>query len=161
MGKSILLLIAFVLSMAPAVHSTELRQVSVAVQSTETFSATADGFQSQFNAILAAYRAGDNTAGRRLIEQFRLPRAGEWMTEHFGQQEGAKLTERYDRLFPNFADSLEKTSWTFYAIAERTLSRALGKAKRNCRLMCRLCSNSVVSRQSRNRLSSFVASPYR
>jgi protein TonB len=109
MGKSILLLTAFLLSTAPAINSAEPPQAPTATQPIQTFSATADGFQSQFNAILAAYRAGDNTGGRRLIEQFRLPRAEEWMTEHFGEQQGAKLTERYDRLFPNFADSLEKT----------------------------------------------------
>ena len=129
MGKSILLLIAFFLSMAPAVHSAELRQASAAAQPTENFSATADGFQSQFNAILAAYRAGDNTGGRVLIEQFRLPRTGEWMAEHFGEQQGATLSERYDQLFPNFADSLEKTILDVLRNRGANLVASIGEGK--------------------------------
>lgn len=109
MGKLVFLSITLFLLVAPVVQSTELLQSSAEAQPIQTFSASPDGFQSQFDAIVAAYRAGDNAGGRRLLNQFQLPRAEEWLTEHLGQERAGKFTERYNRLFPNFADSLEKT----------------------------------------------------
>src|SRR6202043_3052715 len=68
-----------------------------------------DGFRSQLDAIVQDYRAGDATSARHLIDQFRLPHSEEWFSEHLGPKQSAKLAERYDRLFANFAESLEKT----------------------------------------------------
>jgi hypothetical protein len=87
-------------------------QTAETPQSTGTVQTTPskDGFRSQLDTIVGYYRTGDTTTGRHLIdEQFRLPHSEQWFSEHLGQDQSAKLTERYDRLFANFAESLEKT----------------------------------------------------
>ena len=66
-----------------------------------------DGYNVQFSAILEAYKAGNKSLGKELIEQFRLPQPGEWFTEHLGAERSKALTERYDRLFAAFAADME------------------------------------------------------
>lgn len=68
-----------------------------------------DGFRSQFDAAFQAYRAGNSALGHQLLDGFRLPHADEWFSEHLGTDQRAKLTERYERLFANFSESLENT----------------------------------------------------
>jgi hypothetical protein len=68
-----------------------------------------DGFRTRVDSIVRYYRVGDSTTGRQLIDTFRLPRPEEWFSDHFGQEQSAKLTERYEGLFANFAESLGKT----------------------------------------------------
>src|SRR5271168_4015704 len=47
---------------------------------------TADGFNAQMSAALAAYRMGDRAEGRRLLEQFRLADSAKWFAEQFGPE---------------------------------------------------------------------------
>jgi hypothetical protein len=70
---------------------------------------TADGFNAQFAAVVAAYQAGDNAAGRRLLEQFRLPHSAEWFAEYIGPEQSAALDQRYDPLFQRYANDTENT----------------------------------------------------
>jgi TonB family protein len=79
------------------------------VQTTPVYAQSKDGFRSQADSIGRYYRVGDSTTGRQLIDTFRLPRPEEWFSDHFGPEQSAKLTERYERLFANFAESLGKT----------------------------------------------------
>lgn len=102
--SSVLLLTA-----AAGAQTAETPQSSGTVQTAPLYIQSNDGFRSQLDAIVQCYRTGDTTTGRLLIDQFRLPHSEEWFTEHLGPEQSAKLTERYDRLFANFAESLEKT----------------------------------------------------
>ncbi len=88
-----------------------------------------DGFRSQLDAIVQHYRAGDTATGRRLIDQFRLPNSEQWFTEYLGPEQSAKLTERYGRLFANFAESLEKTIEAVVAHRESDLVTDLDEGK--------------------------------
>jgi hypothetical protein len=69
---------------------------------------TADGFNAQMSAALAAYQKGDRAEGRRLLEQFRLPDSAKWFADQFGSQQGETLSKRYDRLFESYITSMEK-----------------------------------------------------
>jgi TonB family protein len=66
-------------------------------------------FRAQVAAIVQSYREGDATKGRQLIEQFRLPNAQDWFSEHLGSEQSADFASRYDRLYANFAESFEHT----------------------------------------------------
>lgn len=68
---------------------------------------TADGFNAQMSAALAAYQKGDRTEGRRLLEQFRLPDSAKWFAEQFGPEQGETLSKLYDQLFESYLDSME------------------------------------------------------
>lgn len=68
-----------------------------------------DEFRRQVAAICQSYRAHNTTKGRELIEQFRLSNPEAWFSEHLGPDRGADLAKRYDRLYANFAESLEHT----------------------------------------------------
>jgi TonB family protein len=68
-----------------------------------------NGFHAQIQSIVQHYRDGDKEKGRAAIDELRLPRAEDWFSEHLGPEHSAELTVRYDRLFANFADSLEAT----------------------------------------------------
>lgn len=76
-------------------------------QPTPGYPQTADGFSAQISAVVEAYQKGDATEGRRLLEQFRLPRSA----ERFGGQIRPELNEilakRYDRLFKNYVNQTE------------------------------------------------------
>jgi hypothetical protein len=68
---------------------------------------TADGFNAQMSAALAAYQKGDRAEGRRQMEQFRLPDSAKWFAEQFGPEQGEILSKHYDRLFENYLSSME------------------------------------------------------
>lgn len=66
-------------------------------------------FRAQVAAIVQSYRKGDTTGGRQLIEQFRLPNAKDWFSEHLNSEQSPDFASRYDRLYENFAESFEHT----------------------------------------------------
>jgi hypothetical protein len=107
MYKSPLVPLILFLMAIPTTRSAERPQSSLAAQPNQVFAESTDGFRSQFAAIVEAYRAGDKVTGENLLEQFRLPHSDQWFGEHLGTEESAKLTERYDKLFPVFAADLE------------------------------------------------------
>lgn len=103
-------------------QAAESPQSSGASPTALAYAQSNDGFRSQVDAILQFYRAGDATTGRKLIDQLRLPRPDEWFSEHLGPEQSAKLAERYDRLFANFSESLEKTMEAVVANHESNLA---------------------------------------
>jgi TonB family protein len=78
------------------------QDITADAQSSEEFSA-------RVAAIIQSYREGDTAKGRQLIEQFRLPHAQDWFSEHLGSEQSADFANRYDRLYANFAESFEHT----------------------------------------------------
>ena len=66
-------------------------------------------FRAQVAAIVQSYRKGDATGGRQMIEQFRLPNAKDWFSEHLNPADSAEFVSRYDRLYVSFAESFELT----------------------------------------------------
>ncbi len=66
-------------------------------------------FRAQVAAIVQSYRKGDTTGGRQLIEQFRLPNANDWFSEHLNPADSAEFASRYDSLYASFAESFELT----------------------------------------------------
>jgi TonB family protein len=104
-------------------------QPPVVAQTTPVDVPSNDAFRSQITAIIRSYRAGDTTTGRLLIDQFRLPHSQDWFSEYLGPEQGAKLAERYDRLYANFAESFEKTVETIVANRESDLSTNLENGK--------------------------------
>jgi TonB family protein len=109
MNKTVFVSMIVFLQVTPVGRTTEFSRTSVAAQSVQTFSASAEGFRSQFNSTIEAYRVGGETSGRQALNLFQLPGSEEWLTERLGPDPSGKFTERYNRLFLNFADSLEKT----------------------------------------------------
>jgi hypothetical protein len=109
MNKSVFLLMIVFLQAAPVGRAAEFAQASAAVQSVQTFSQSADGFDSQFNSTIEAYRVGGEANGRRALDLFQLPRSEEWLSQRLGSDPIGKFTKRYNRIFLSFADSLEKT----------------------------------------------------
>jgi TonB family protein len=97
------------LTAAAGAQTAETPQSPDKVQTTPVYTQSKDGFRSQLDSIVRYYRVGDSTTGRHLIDHFRLPHPEEWFSEHLGPEQSAKLTERYERLFANFAESLGKT----------------------------------------------------
>lgn len=78
-------------------------------ETTPGYPQTADGFNAQISAAIAAYQAGDNATGRRLLEQFRLPHSAEWFAEYIGPEQSEALEKRYDRLFEDYVNHTENT----------------------------------------------------
>ncbi len=78
-------------------------------ETTPGYPQTTDGFGAQISAAIAAYQAGDSVTGRRLLEQFRLPRSAEWFAEYIGPEQGEALQKRYDRLFEDYVNDTENT----------------------------------------------------
>jgi TonB family protein len=109
MNESVFLLMIFFLPVAPVRPAVEIAQASVAAQSVQEFSQSVDGFDSQFNSTIEAYRVGGEANGRRALDLFQLPRSEEWLTQRLGSDPTGKFTARYNRIFLSFADSLEKT----------------------------------------------------
>jgi len=68
---------------------------------------TADGFNAQMSAALAAYQKGDRAEGRRLLEQFRLADSAKWFAEQFGPEQGETLSKLYDQHLENYLTSME------------------------------------------------------
>lgn len=68
---------------------------------------TADGFNAQMSAALAAYQKGDAPEGRRLLERFRLADSAKWFAEQFGPELGETLSKLYDQHFESYLDTME------------------------------------------------------
>ncbi len=109
MRKWFLLLIPFLVTLPAGAQLAESTQSPDKLQTSPVYAESKEGFRSQLDAIVQQYRAGNTTAGRQLIDQFRLPHSEGWFAEHLGPEQSTKLAERYDRLFSNFAESLAKT----------------------------------------------------
>jgi TonB family protein len=107
--KSFLLLVPLLVTLPADAQTAETPQSPDKVQTTPVYTQSKEGFRSQLDTIVRQYRAGDTTTGRHAIDQFHLPHSEEWFSEHLGPEQSAKLAERYDRLFANFAESLAKT----------------------------------------------------
>lgn len=100
-----------------------------AAQANPTYAQSNDGFRSQIAAIVQSYRVGDTTTGRQLIEQFRLPHPQDWFSEYLGPEQSTDLAKRYDRLYANFAESLEHTVEAVAANRDAELVSDLEKGK--------------------------------
>jgi len=111
-----------ILALAP---TAETPQSSSVTPTAPTYAESNDGFRSQVDAILQSYRVVDATTGHQLIDQFRLPHPDGWFSEHLGAEQSAKLTERYDRIFTNYSESLEKTMEAVVANHESKLATDL------------------------------------
>jgi len=127
MNKLCFLLAA--LTLTTTARPAETPQSSGTVQTTQVDIQSKDGFHAQLDAIVQYYRAGDGKKGRYLIDQFRLSHSEEWFAEHLGPVHSAELTARYDRLFANFAESLEKTIETIVANRSADLVTELDEGK--------------------------------
>lgn len=92
---------------SPQVPEAVVSQAAPAVVPPE-YPQTADGFYAQMSAAVAAYQQGHGAEGRRLLEQFRLPDSAKWFADQFGPEQGETLSKRYDRLFENYVNSVEK-----------------------------------------------------
>jgi TonB family protein len=114
---------------AAGAQTAGIPQSSGMVQTAPLYSQSNVGFRSQLDEIVRCYRAGDTTTGHRLIDQFHLPHSEEWFSQYLGPQQSAKLAERYDRLFANFAESLEKTIEAVVANQSSDLVTDLEKGK--------------------------------
>ena len=88
-----------------------------------------EAFRGQLAAIVQSFRAGDAAAGRKLIEQFRLPNPEQWFSEHLGPEQSADLARRYDRLYANFAESLEHTVEAIVANGDSDLVTSLDNGR--------------------------------
>lgn len=110
------------LALAP---TAETHQSSGASATAPAYAQSNDGFRAQVDAILQSYREGDATTGHQLVDQLRLPHPNEWFSEHLGPEQSAKLTERYDRLFANYSESLGKTMEAVVANHESKLATDL------------------------------------
>lgn len=91
----------------PQVPGAVASQAAPAVAAPE-YPQTADGFNAQMSAALAAYQKGDRVEGRRLLEQFRLPDSARWFADQFGSEQGETLSKRYDLLFESYLNSMGK-----------------------------------------------------
>lgn len=78
-------------------------------QTAPTYPQTESGFSAQIASAVEAYQKGDTVAGRHLLEQLHLPQSADWFAEQIGTEQSKALADRYDRLFDNFVDSMEKT----------------------------------------------------
>jgi hypothetical protein len=87
----------------------EILQSPGSLQAKQIYAQSNEGFGAQVDAVVQAYRNGDTTTERRLMEQFRLANPEEWFSENLGAGPSAKLTERYNRIYADFAASFEKT----------------------------------------------------
>jgi TonB family protein len=106
-------------------QAAETPQSSSASPTAPSYAQSNDGFRSQADAILQSYQAVDATTGHQLIDQLRLPHPDRWFSEHLGSEQSAKLMERYDRLFANYSESLEKTIEAVVANHESKLATDL------------------------------------
>jgi len=127
MQKWFFLLIA--LPFACIARLAETPQSPGTAQTAPAYIQSKDGFRTQLDAIVQYYRAGDQRKGRQLIDQFRLPHAEAWFSDRLGPAQSAELGTRYDRLFTNFAESLEKTIKTVVATRSAELITELGEGK--------------------------------
>jgi TonB family protein len=116
-----------VLSAAISGQIAGIPQSPPTLQATGDYAQSNDRFRAQVDAIVQAYRNGDTTTGRRLIDEFRLENPEEWFSENLGSEQSAKLTERYNRIYADFAASFEKTIQAVVANHESTLAAVAGE----------------------------------
>jgi len=76
---------------------------------TTGYAESEEGWKSQVQAILDAYRTGGLEKGKPLLEEFRIPRPSEYFAEHLGPERMDEYAQRYGRLFDVFATSLDGT----------------------------------------------------
>lgn len=74
-----------------------------------TYAESDAGFETQFSAIFHARCSGDPASEQSLLEQLKIPDSAGWFAQNFDPGEAANLTERYERLFSDYRDSIEKT----------------------------------------------------
>jgi TonB family protein len=74
-----------------------------------TYAESDAGFETQFRAIFHARCSGDPASEQSLLEQLKIPGSARWFAQNFDPGEAANLTERYERLFSDYRDSIEKT----------------------------------------------------
>jgi len=148
------------LSLAATGRPAETPQSPGTVQTTPVYVPSKDGFHAQLDAIVQYYRAGDEKAGRHLIDQFRLPHSEEWFSEYLGPAQSAELTARYDRLFANFAESLEKTIESVVANRSAELITELGEGNGENRPIFVLVRKRVASSPLRSPISSTAISRF-
>jgi hypothetical protein len=91
-----------------------------------SFEQSDDGFRTQITTILLAYKAGDETTGRLLIQQLELPDPAAWLSQHLGSDGASKLTERYSRLYQGFSESLDQTMRVVAADPDTNLGTRFG-----------------------------------
>ncbi|HEY4841379.1 MAG TPA: hypothetical protein VIH78_05405 [Terriglobales bacterium] len=77
-------------------------------QAAPVYPQTQDGFADQISAAFQAFQKGDTFAGRQQLEQLRLPRSSEWFAERFSAEQSEALAKRYDRLFENYVNRMQK-----------------------------------------------------
>jgi len=82
-------------------------QLSEPSSPTILYPASADGFRQQFNAALQAYRDGKESDGNNLVERLSLPPT--WFEQAFSPEQAAQITQRYQVIFPAYANSTENT----------------------------------------------------
>ncbi len=70
---------------------------SVAAPNTETYKQNEQGLEKQFEAFLKAYQRGDDKGMDEGFALFRVPKAQEWVEEHFSAEDAAKLSSLYER----------------------------------------------------------------
>ena len=85
----------------------DLSATSPQETSTPAYPQTAEGLASQFSAALDAYKQGNSTEGRHVLEQFRLPRPVDWFGEQIRPELNEILAKRYNRLFEQFLNQTE------------------------------------------------------
>ena len=100
---------AVLVSMIAIPATAKSRAAFRAAEDTRADAQSNQEFRAQVAAIVQSYREGDTTKGRQLIEQFRLPNAQDWFSEHLSSEQSADFASRYDRLYANFAESFEHT----------------------------------------------------
>jgi TonB family protein len=74
-----------------------------------TYAESDAGFETQFRAIFHARCSGDTASEQRLLEQLKIPDSPGWFAQNFDPGEAANLSERYERLFSDYRDSIGKT----------------------------------------------------
>jgi TonB family protein len=109
MREYFLIISVLFLTGATVAQTAQTPQSSNTAQADPVYALSKEGFRLQFDAVVQCYRMGDSTAGRHLIDKIRLTNAEEWFADHLSPEQSTKLTERYNRLFANYAESLENT----------------------------------------------------
>jgi hypothetical protein len=74
-----------------------------------TYAESDRGFETQFTAIFHARCSRDTATEQSLLEQMKIPGSAGWFAQNFGPGEAANLTGRYERLFSDYRDSIERT----------------------------------------------------
>lgn len=84
-------------------------QQSAVAQSAPNYPNSDDGFRDQFKAVFQAECPGGSAPGKHLLEQFKIPDSAAWFARNFDPSDAPTLAERYDRLFPDYVNSVVDT----------------------------------------------------